>query len=604
MTSFKAHAPCRLVRSFIHSCLYDSGAGYFGSASSQVVSTMAAPINFPALRGESAYRSLLTDLYKEQDASSVGGGGGGEWFTPSELFRPHYSEALARYMVREHIATRGDAEPSPPSAARPLSPTSSSPPPTTSSSPIAASASGSASSLDAASAPPPTSTPASSEASPPTSSADLAPPLRIMEIGGGNGSNAAAILDWIRARHPDLYANVDYTLVEISPSLAKRQRARLSVAQHGNVARVLCQDALSLEDDNAACGRGDGRGSGDGAGGDAAEKTGGGSHAVADHGVRYADADHERHHITEAARRDPWFVLGLEVLDNLPHDKAVWDPVNEEWQETWVYQDEGGGGSSEGEGGGEDGRGGVGGVGEGNSESNGNSGNFNDSAAATLAAAAAGGAPREVLRPAEDDLITRAIPYFADKYIHTHPSGSSGDSGDSGDSGSSARSGANVDTVPVCGPVEVFVPTGALQLLEMLHRYLPKHKLLLADFDMLPPPDLGVWHDLRTLANRALGRAPPPPHNAPLVASRDAGQGVTVDRPSYLDAAASPADIFFPTDFPALADAYRATTNGREMRVMTSREFLKAHADVPGTTTRTGYNPLLEDFTNTRFALS
>ena len=160
-----------------------------------------------------------------------------------------------------------------------------------------------------------------------------------------------------------------------------------------------------------------------------------------------------------------------------------------------------------------------------------------------------------MLRPAEDDLITRAIPYFADKYIHTHPSGSSGSSGSSGDSGSSARSGANVDTVPVCGPVEVFVPTGALQLLEMLHRYLPKHKLLLADFDMLPPPDLGVWHDLRTLANRALGRAPPPPHNAPLVASRDAGQGVTVDRPSYLDAAASPADIFFPTDFPALADA-------------------------------------------------
>ena len=586
MASSKAPAPGRLVRSFIHSCLYDSGAGYFGSASSQVVSTMAAPINFPALRGESAYRGLLTDLYKEQDASSVGGGGGGEWFTPSELFRPHYSEALARYMVREHIATRGDAERSPPSAAPPLSPTSS---PLTSS-PITASAtaSGSASSPDSASAPLLTSNPASSEASS-TSSADLAPPLRIMEIGGGNGSNAAAILDWVRARHPDLYADMDYTLVEISPSLAKRQRARLSAAEHGDVARVLCQDALSLEDDNAACdGRGDGRGSGDGARGDAAEKTEGGAHAVADHDVvRHADADHERHHITEAARRDPWFVLGLEVLDNLPHDKAVWDPVNEEWQETWVYQDEGRIGSSEGEGGREDGRGGVGGVG---GVGEGDSGDNNDSAAATLAAAAAGGAPREVLRPAEDDLITRAIPYFADKYIHTHPSGSSG---------SSARSRASVGV-----PVEVFVPTGALQLLEMLHRYLPKHKLLLADFNMLPPPDLGVWHDLRTLANRALGRAPPPPHNAPLVASRDAGQGVTVDRPSYLDAATSPADIFFPTDFTALADAYRATTNGREMRVMTSREFLKAHADVPGTTTRTGYNPLLEDFTNTRFALS
>jgi hypothetical protein len=62
--------------------------------------------------------------------------------------------------------------------------------------------------------------------------------------------------------------------------------------------------------------------------------------------------------------------------------------------------------------------------------------------------------------------------------------------------------------------------------------------------------------------------------------------------------------VFFPTDFDALSDAYRATTDGRELRVVTSKDFLAAHADVPRTTTRTGYNPLLEDFVNTRFALS
>ena len=121
---------------------------------------------------------------------------------------------------------------------------------------------------------------------------------------------------------------------------------------------------------------------------------------------------------------------------------------------------------------------------------------------------------------------------------------------------------------------------------------------------MLPPPDLGMWHDVRTIFQQVMGRAVPPPHNAPLVASRDAGKGRTVDRHSYLDAAASPADVFFPTDFEAVAEAYRTTTDGRELRVMTSREFLAAHADVQRTTTRTGYNPLLKDFTNTRFALS
>lgn len=119
-------------------------------------------------------------------------------------------------------------------------------------------------------------------------------------------------------------------------------------------------------------------------------------------------------------------------------------------------------------------------------------------------------------------------------------------------------------------------------------------------------------------------------HGAP----RTCIAGKTVDHATYMSAAAGTADILFATDFDALAcmvadvaAAARSSLphasgaqarspsasdlNGKhhsagitKPRVLRSADFLQLFADVSRTRTLTGYNPLLEDYTNTRILLS
>lgn len=92
--------------------------------------------------------------------------------------------------------------------------------------------------------------------------------------------------------------------------------------------------------------------------------------------------------------------------------------------------------------------------------------------------------------------------------------------------------------------------------------------------------------------------------------SRDPASGAHLDHPSYVVNSGG-ADIFFPIDFHVLRDlhrffAQRVDRSGRvryNASVVKSGEFLRAHADAPQTATRSGYNPLFEDFQNTSFFL-
>ena len=51
--------------------------------------------------------------------------------------------------------------------------------------------------------------------------------LKLYEIGAGNGSLAMDILNFIQDRHPEVYERTRYTIIEISSSLAERQRQAL-----------------------------------------------------------------------------------------------------------------------------------------------------------------------------------------------------------------------------------------------------------------------------------------------------------------------------------------------------------------------------------------
>ena len=121
-------------------------------------------------------------------------------------------------------------------------------------------------------------------------------PLRIYELGGGTGTCAAGILAHIRDDDPTVFASTEYVGVEISPTLAKMQRE--------TVRRELGDD-VNIVIAGGGNGGGDGRGNG-----------GRATYSV------------ERRDALDAGRWGPvddaaCFVVALEVLDNLPHDRVM-----------------------------------------------------------------------------------------------------------------------------------------------------------------------------------------------------------------------------------------------------------------------------------------
>ncbi|GMF35787.1 unnamed protein product [Phytophthora lilii] len=195
-----------LTREFIYASLYAKEAGYFTTQQREVLHAPARGLDFGNLWGAGEYRQEVAKLYAQSPEA---------WLTPVEVFAPHYSQALARYML---------------------------------------------------------------------SSPFLRQPLEVFEIGGGSGSNALHILDYLRAHAPDVYARTKYTLVEISPVMAERQRRRVAAA-HPQQCTVVNQDILTFAD-------------------------------------------------THAPVNSQCFFLALEVLDNLPHDKVALH--NGKWYETVV----------------------------------------------------------------------------------------------------------------------------------------------------------------------------------------------------------------------------------------------------------------------------
>ena len=107
--------------------------------------------------------------------------------------------------------------------------------------------------------------------------------LRVYEVGGGSGTNARCFLDAVQRLSPKVYATMRYTNIEISAPLAEAQRT--ACARHAPAHAIVHHDA-----------------------------------ALA---AAWGDSDNS-----------PCFVLALEVLDNLPHDRVVRDEAG--WKETLV----------------------------------------------------------------------------------------------------------------------------------------------------------------------------------------------------------------------------------------------------------------------------
>jgi SAM-dependent MidA family methyltransferase len=135
-----------LLRDFIREALYNRTDGYFTRSSNNPVGVMSKPIPFHALLGQEDYARVLSGRYAQLAS---------QWLTPVEIFRPHYANAIARYILAEwHACGQLDS--------------------------------------------------------------DSDRELRIYELGGGTGTCAAGILAHIRDTDPRVYARTKYVGVEVS----------------------------------------------------------------------------------------------------------------------------------------------------------------------------------------------------------------------------------------------------------------------------------------------------------------------------------------------------------------------------------------------------
>lgn len=138
---------------------------------------------------------------------------------------------------------------------------------------------------------------------------------------------------------------------------------------------------------------------------------------------------------------------------------------------------------------------------------------------------------------------------------------------------------------------EVFVPTGCWRMLRALCNAAPDgHQFTIADYSYLPPdPDGAINHPVVQIQNK----------------------GRTIDlRGNYLIGTGE-ADIMFPTNFDHLAtmvsaasEATRGSSSQSAAVHMQTADFMHRWHELDATATLDGFNPLTDDFKNTRFLLT
>jgi hypothetical protein len=361
--------------------------------------------------------------------------------------------------------------------------------------------------------------------------------LVIYELGGGNGTLALNLLDFIKRDYPEVYDRTQYHIVEISAQLADRQR-RLVSPRHPTI-RITNSDILSWKTQVSV----------------------------------------------------PCYVLAMEVVvrlftinpiiahpfmatkDNFPHDVIRYSVRNLK-----PYQG--------------------------------------------LIAIMTDGVMQEVWEPVNDPVILRFLKYQSLTKRGEGPRGSSRWSPYHNQLRRFLPLAPNMTTPE-------YVPTKLMNLLELLAKQFPLHRLLLSDFSSLPDTIKG--------------------YDAPVVQTRLKDTMVACEtlavQPGYFD-------IFFPTDFEFLRDLYEtvlsrpvtlttrtsplSTTSSslrlgadfflsnaskdkrrnpldgmtsssglpvgqRQSSVYSHREFMEKYADLNALTLRSGDNPMLDFYQNVKF---
>lgn len=298
--------------------------------------------------------------------------------------------------------------------------------------------------------------------------------LVIYEVGPGNGTLAKCLLDYLRDNEPGVYEKTRYNLVEISPILSALQQKKL--ADHQDRTMFHQCSVLDLQ-------------------------------------------------VNDQQSRP--FVMAMEVLDNMPHDRIGYDSDGTLLQGNVITDD------------------------------------------SVTSLQAFPGKYSEEFVHVQDKLILDYMSVL-DRLGRRSPS-------------LNWRPSVLLDPfMRTRNPYRSeFIPTIAFQFLRKICSEFPDHRLILSDFSGLPDTMKG--------------------YGGPVVQTRYKGD--TVACSTYL---LQPGlfDIFFPTDFKLLKDVHQLLGKRSDGQVLSHAEFCKKWAPTEKTRTRSGYNPMLEEFQNVHFYLS
>jgi hypothetical protein len=221
-----------LVRDFIRESLY-SKQGYFNA--SRVINSPGV-INFSQLLGKDAYEKRLDDLY----FSGIQG-----WTTPVEIFQPFYAQSLARFFISHVIPTVNQRSlirtkklddifefQKAPTEKRKRLQTLKKQVQIVDGTTVEQDMY--ARNYGASLQQPDLSTPIN----------DMN--LSIIEIGGGNGTCATNIMDFLHVFYPNIYKSTNYTIFEMSETLSLQQRELLD-AVHSGKYKVYTKNAAEID---------------------------------------------------------------------------------------------------------------------------------------------------------------------------------------------------------------------------------------------------------------------------------------------------------------------------------------------------------------------
>ncbi|ORX73147.1 DUF185-domain-containing protein [Linderina pennispora] len=150
-----------LTRDFIHDSLYNPSYGYFSKQA--LIFSPPTPYPFGELRDSADLLKTIGRQYEEieRELDDVRNIPKQLWHTPTEILKPWYGYSVASHIVKQYKRDVGTGKHS--------------------------------------------------------------EPLTVFEMGGGNGTLMMNILDYVRDTEPEIYASMEYNLIEISSKLVRHQ---------------------------------------------------------------------------------------------------------------------------------------------------------------------------------------------------------------------------------------------------------------------------------------------------------------------------------------------------------------------------------------------